>query len=193
MTPEISPNVNQNSEEIELLLKKLLLLLFLTLISFNSYGWFGKTVCVATDTQIRNDLYYLPSTTKPFSGKDLCKNENGQIITEGKVKKGKFVSRTKYLYYENGQKWYEGTYKDDKDVGEWTYWHKNGQKYREGTYKDDMADGKYTEWYENGQKYREGNYKDGKRDGNQTTWSESDQIMEVSTYKDGVCISGVCD
>mgnify|MGYP000903584963 CR=1 FL=1 len=66
-------------------MKKLLILLFSILISFNSYG---KTVCVDTDAQMRNGIIYLPNTTKPFSGKDLCKNENGQLISEGNFKDG---------------------------------------------------------------------------------------------------------
>ena len=64
-------------------MKKLLILLFSILISFNSYGgFFDKTVCVDTDAQIRNDLYYLPNETKPFTGKNLCKYKNGQITLE---------------------------------------------------------------------------------------------------------------
>lgn len=153
-------------------MKKILLLLLsiLTiLILFNSYGLFDKTVCVETDTQISNDLYHLPNTTKPFSGKDLCKNEKGQILSEGKVKKGKLVSQTFYYYWDNGQKKYEKNYEDGKEGGEWTGWYKNGQK-------------EYV-W----------NYKDGKFDGKSTTWRVNGLIESESTYKDNKCISGDCD
>ena len=34
------------------------------------------------------------------------------------------------------QKYLEGTYKNGKEVGLWTYWRENGQKWREVTYKD---------------------------------------------------------
>jgi hypothetical protein len=44
-------------------------------------------------------------------------------------------------------------------------WFKNGQKEWEGTYKDGKPDGKNTGWYENGQKEREWNFKDGEKDG----------------------------
>ena len=36
----------------------------------------------------------------------------------------------------NGQKEYEGAYKNGKKDGLWNQWHKNGQKKREGTYKN---------------------------------------------------------
>jgi len=44
-----------------------------------------------------------------------------------------------------------------------TWWYENGQKEYEGTYKDGKLDGKWTDWYENGQKKYEGIYKDGKK------------------------------
>ena len=55
-------------------MKKLTILIFSILISFNSYGLFGlfeKTVCIATDAQERNGLIYLPNQQEPFTGKNL--------------------------------------------------------------------------------------------------------------------------
>ena len=123
-------------------MKKLLILLFSLLISFNSYGFFGvfdKTVCVETDTQIRNDLYYLPNDTKPFTGKNLCKNKNGQIKSEGKVKKGKLVSETRYRYHVNGQKEVEQNFKDGKKDGRVIYWWANGKKMIERNWKEGVC------------------------------------------------------
>jgi len=108
-------------------MKKLLILLFSLLISFNSYGFFHKTVCVDTDAQKRGGLIYLPNETKPFTGSNLCKDEYGQILSEGKVNNGKITSQTKYEYHENGQKLGEGNYKDGKLDGTSTYWHESGQ------------------------------------------------------------------
>ena len=64
-------------------------------------------------------------------------------------------------YHENGQKGFEGTFKDGERIGKLTYWYENGQKYREGTYKDGVQYGLYTAWHENGQKGFEGTFKDG--------------------------------
>ena len=38
--------------------------------------------------------------------------------------------------YENGHKWLESTYKNDKLNGLWTEWNDNGQKLSEKTFKD---------------------------------------------------------
>jgi len=107
-------------------MKKLLIILFSILLSFNSYGGlFDKTVCVETDAQERDGLIYLPNKTKPFSGKNLCK-------------------------YEDGQKKSQGKYKDSKKNGKWTWWYKNTQKEKEGKYTDDKLEGQLTMWHENG-------------------------------------------
>ena len=120
-------------------MKKLLIplfFLFSLLILFNSYGLFDKTICVETDTQIRNDLYYLLNETKPFTGKNLCENENGQIKSQGKVEEGKLVSETRYRYHENGQMEVEQNFKDGKKDGKVVYWWANGRKMIERNWKD---------------------------------------------------------
>ncbi len=69
-------------------MKKLLILLFSILISFNSYG---ETVCVESNSvQERNGLYYLPNQQEPFTGDNLCKYSwGGQYKSKGKLKDGK--------------------------------------------------------------------------------------------------------
>ena len=67
-------------------MKKLLILLFSILFSFNSYGDSSdKTICVETDVQERDGIIYLPNETKPFTGKNLCKYENGKNISKVKL------------------------------------------------------------------------------------------------------------
>ena len=46
------------------------------------------------------------------------------------------ISKTKWEYYENGQKVGKGTYKDGKEHGLSTMWYENGQKKQEMTFKD---------------------------------------------------------
>jgi len=174
-------------------MKKLLILLFSILISFNSYGlfgWFEKTVCVETAGYI-NGITYLPNETKPFTGNNLCEYESGQYKTKGKVEDGKRDGKwTKWR--ENGQKWFEEYYKDGKLDGKWTWWYENGKKMLEGNYINDKQDGKWIGWHHNGQIYIEGNYKDGKQEGKVTMWYGNGQKEYEGKYKDGECISGDC-
>ena len=132
-------------------MKKLLILLFSILISFNSYGLFEQNVCVETDAQNRGGIIYLLNKTKPFTGKNLCEYQNGQNKSKGKVEDGKKDGKWT-RWHENGQIEAEGNYKDNKLDGKWTRWHENGQKESERNYKDGKVYGKWTYWHFNGQK-----------------------------------------
>ena len=114
-----------------------------------------------------------------------CSNVNGQTYTGME-------------FYETGEPKSIKTYKVSKDKIELVkeiMWYKNGQKRRERTYKDGKQNGKATGWYENGQKSDEGTYKKGEYDGKWTYWSGGEAGGEVifrpyhksseGTYKDG--------
>ena len=106
------------------------------------------------------------------------------LIEEGGLK---YHPETKELYsgdvFKNnlgGKTEYEGSYKNGKQDGKWTYWWENGQKGAEETYKDGKEEGLWTQWYENGQKRGEATFKDGSlisvkcwdEDGNEIDCSE---------------------
>ena len=139
---------------------KLILFLFSIFISINSYGGiFNETVCFETDGQ---DIVFLPNETNPYTGKYLCKFNNGLKEREGRYKDGKLDGKST-IWYENGQKESEMYYKAGKLVGKSTWWNKKGQKVRQKNYKNGKLDGKLIEWFQfNGQIKREENYKNGK-------------------------------
>ena len=117
-------------------MKKLIILLFSIFISINSYsGIFKESICFETDEQ---NIVFFPNETNPYTGKYLCK-------------------------YDNGQKEKEGNYKDGKLDGKWTWWNKKGQKVKQKNYKNGKLDGKLIEWFQfNGEVKREESYKNGK-------------------------------
>ena len=117
-------------------MKKLIILLFSIFISMKSYGGiFNETTCFETGEQ---NIVYLTNETNPYTGKYLCK-------------------------YDNGQKEKEWRYKDGRLTGKWTFWYESGQKESETNYKNGKLDGKLIEWFQfNGEIKREENYKNGK-------------------------------
>ena len=120
----------------KVLLTFFVLFLFPILISCNSYsGSSDKTVCVDTDALIRNGIIYLPNETKPFTGNNLCKYENGQIKSEGNYKDGKPDGKVTG-WFENGQIQTVLNLKDGKLDGKATYWHENGKIKGKVTFKD---------------------------------------------------------
>ena len=168
-------------------MKKLLILLFSILISFNSYGeeveldFSLDSFCdQSPKVQVRNNLYYLPNKEKPYSGENICVYlSNGQYFSQGKIKKG-LRDGTWSFWYENGQKKAERNYKDGKIMRKSNY--KNGKIVGETGYG----------YYENGRIEIEVNFKDDKLDGKRTYWYENGQIKSEAIYKDGECISGDC-
>jgi hypothetical protein len=148
-------------------MKKLLILLFSILISFNSYGGYFDNICdedptlnatVISGTIAFTILVYDIGAQRitDFSGENLCKWNNG---------KGQ---------WNNGNTRIKGQYINGKREGKWTWHYENGLK------------------MDDGPKSQEGNYKDGNKDGKWTEWDEDGQIISESNWKDGECISGDC-
>ena len=148
-------------------MKKLLILLFSILISFNSYAGYYDTICDEDPTLdatvisgsiaftiLINDLGGIRRTD--FSGENLCKWNNG---------KGQ---------WNNGNTRIKGQYINGKREGKWTWHYENGLK------------------MDDGPKSQEGNYKYGNKDGKWTSWNKNGQIVSVKNFKDGKCISGDC-
>ena len=96
-------------------MKKLLILLFSILLSFNSYGeeveldFSSDTFCdMSPRVQVRDGLFFLPNQQKPYSGENLC------------------------VYLSNGQYYSQGEIKNGLSEGAWSFWYENGQKKKEG-------------------------------------------------------------
>ena len=136
---------------------------------------------------------------KPIEPVTDAKAEPGGInIKESKVSEGiRYLKDSDTPYtgkvfrlYKNGQKEYEGNYKDGKRDGLLVAWYPDGKKLSEGNWKDGKPDGLWMGWHVNGQKRDETNYKDGKRDGLQVAWHENGQKMIEGNYKDGKLVEG---
>ena len=168
-------------------MKKLIITLFSLLIAFNSFGgWFDKTICVGISAQDRDGVIYLLKSSKPFSGNNLCKYENGQDKSQGALKEGKKIDIwTKW--YQNGMVSEEANYKEEGIVSSTRYqYYSDGQKKSEENYKDDKYDGKVTYWSEEGQIETERDYKNGLeigQAGSIITRYLNDQIKSEESYK----------
>ena len=124
-------------------MKKLLILLFSILISFNSYGEveldFSSDIFCDQSPKVLaiGNLFYHLNQQKPYSGENIC------------------------VYLLNGQYYSQGEMKNGLMYGKWTYWHENGQKSKEEKYKDGKKDGKQIDWNKNDQKWVEATFING--------------------------------
>jgi len=177
-------------------MKKLLPLLLLSsiLISLNS---FGKTVCVATDTQNRDGVVYLPNETEGFTGVNLCKYKDGQVWRKGNYIDGILDKKTEYLYYDNGQIKMESNWTYDtldgkfKQDGKTTDWYANGQIWSEANYKNGGLEGKTYFWNESGQLKSHGSYKNNKRDGISHWYFDNGKKRLTVNYKASMTVSSI--
>ena len=86
-------------------------------------------------------------------------------------------------WYENGQKYREGNWKNGSMEGLFVYWHENGKKKLEENFKNSQWNGSLIEWHKNGQKLGEQNYKEGKLvEGSAKYWNSKGE--PVDTYEE---------
>ena len=136
----------------------------------------------------RNGIKYQVNSETPYSGKSVISHDNGQKYYERSFKNGKQVG-LETLWYKNGQKREEGTLNQNgKHDGLFTSWYKNGQKRLEVNYKDGEKMSE-TKWYSGGQKLSKWSFMGGELDGLETNWYENGQKSSEKTFKDGKQIS----
>ena len=163
-------------------MKKILILLFSILISFNSYG---ETFCLETDFEVKDGLIHLKNEVKPFSGKFLCEDVVvGVGLWKGSINNGKRDGKWT-TWYENGQKRSKANWDNGKRDGKWTTWYDNGEKLAQKKFKNGKKVGRWREWYDDGQIKVVDFYKDGKLDGNSSKWDKNGQKTFEATYTDG--------
>ncbi len=85
-------------------------------------------------------------------------------------------------FYPNKQQQMEGTYKDKKRDGKWTYWYENGKLWSEGSFVGGKSDGKRTTYFENGKVRYEGFYKEDMRVGKWRFFDENGRLLQEADY-----------
>jgi antitoxin component YwqK of YwqJK toxin-antitoxin module len=86
-------------------------------------------------------------------------------------------------YYSNGNMKLDGTYKDGKRDGQWTYWYENGTKWSEGFFRDGKNDGKRLTYFPNGKLRYEAYYKEGGRTGKWKFFDETGRMLQEINYQ----------
>ena len=125
----------------------------------------------------KNGVWFKKYSRKPFTGKAEQFFTNGKLKKIGTYKKGKL--RGPYtVFYENGHKKLEGTYKYRDSVldGYFITYHENGQEHQSAYLWKESIDGVMTESDEEGRliKYRE--YEKGRFSG---YYNEEEELVEV--------------
>ena len=98
-------------------------------------------------------------------------------IYKGKGESRELIKET--TYYPNKQAQMEGTYKDGKRDGQWTYWYENGKLWSDGFFVRGKSDGKRTTYFENGKVRYEGFYKEELGNRNEVTYPPFTNLVDI--------------
>lgn len=89
-------------------------------------------------------------------------------------------------YHENGQKAWEGEYRDGKREGPFTTWAANGTRTGLSQVEGGLVHGTSTQWAADGRKIREETYQRGKLHGEARWWAPDGKLATTGTYREGV-------
>ena len=85
-------------------------------------------------------------------------------------------------WHSNGKRKYEGEFKNNLQVGSFTWWFSNGQKSTEGSFIAGKRQGAWTWWHQNGQKATNGSYADGNPTGNWKWWDHTGKLASRANF-----------
>ena len=132
---------------------------------------------------IKDGIYYQPLDAKPYTGRIIDINNDGNIILETNCYRGE-INGPWIAWYDNGEKKYEGYYKNGYRDGLWKGWHDSGQLWKEGFYFYDKKEGTWIYWYLNGNKQELKTYRNGKLNGPIKKWYSNGQQKMEGLYKE---------
>ena len=95
----------------------------------------SKPLAELSNLYNKNGSYFQSGRDLPFSGPVISSYESGETMIRGNItnglKDGKWVK-----YYKNGQSEFVKNYKKGKLHGPFTSWWENGNKWSDGTYEN---------------------------------------------------------
>jgi|GEM_PF-1340012 len=115
------------------------------------------------------NIYYLKSTDKPFTGKTYKEFPSGIHSFEIDCVDGKTQGMLTQ-YYSNGKKRFQVPMQDNQANGDAVGWYTSGAKKSEYPYEKGVVNGAFTEWFETGQQSLQANCIKGKLRGKIQGW-----------------------
>ena len=148
-----------------------------------------ECVCYLKDKTMKKIIYlsglfiiFASCTHKPFEVvEESYPDQSPKLVKYFKDETKKVLVKEIY-YYQGNRKRMEGSYKNDKRNGKWSYWYENGNMWSQAYYTEGVENGLKTVWHENGQKYYEGTIKDDKPAGVWKFWDDTGKPTKEVNY-----------
>ena len=99
-----------------------------------------------------------------------------ECVYKGRGEDREIIKETKY--YPNRKVEMSGTYKNAKRDGYWVSFYENGNKWSEGNYRDGMAEGRRTTYFESGKVRYTGEYLNNRRVGKWQFYDEAGNLLK---------------
>lgn len=139
--------------------------------------------------QIKEDgLIYKAGHDDPYTGK-VVDTLNNKVIAYDVVKglkNGEF--RVSSL---EGIVSVVGNVKDNRNIGEWSYYYPNGQLESKGNFKYDMPHGRWIWYYSNGNVKEKGTFLNGYKTGDWYQFTRTGKMISILTYNRGELVNEV--
>jgi antitoxin component YwqK of YwqJK toxin-antitoxin module len=136
----------------------------------------------------KREVYYYSQVANPR--RVLLYGPDGKLKSDQFMKSG-LPDSTTTIYHNNGSKYKEIMYIQDKKTkkemkhGKETTWYENGQVKSESAYEKGFPTGTSVSYYEDGKKASEVVYKDGQKDGEEHHWFPDGKDKKVIPYVTG--------
>jgi antitoxin component YwqK of YwqJK toxin-antitoxin module len=164
----------------------------------------GKKAVKAVDVRQRTDSLITPKPIKALSEighvtptpefikaqKIEQKYPNGQSQRELTIhfyKNGPNLFHGEFKeWHPNGTLWKQGTYNENRRVGEWKFFSESGEQAKHAFYnKDGLPDGEWIYYRNDGSKRREENYRNGQRHGQEMEYGKDGvQLLSQQNFED---------
>ena len=120
-----------------------------------------------------------------YSGAGKTYYANGKVRAECLTYVAGKLDGACVLYYENGQKKYEGTFSQDEASGQGTLYNESGEKTYYGGFEAGLKSGTGTEYGVGGRKTYEGGFAQGQYDGTGTLYNADGTVLYTGGFSQG--------
>lgn len=158
------------------------------LLKIESQGYWVQDFYVRTDTK-QTDAFLIKDK-KELTANIISHQNNTMMLwyPEGS-KKEQYTYKDGALqsavgWHKNGQKRFEGDFKNNNKQGLWKAWYTNGQQIWEGHFIENNMEGQWVFWYTTGKLKAQGNYKHNKKQDIWIYYDRAGKKVQEQQYKD---------
>ncbi|HKI90338.1 MAG TPA: hypothetical protein VKA38_15025 [Draconibacterium sp.] len=141
-----------------------------------------KHTVVISESDLKEDIFYLKDEIKPFSGTCLVYYDGTDQVKESLTFKNGILDGKAISYYECGSIKRKGNYKHGRLNGRWESWTEKGKKTYEVNYENDTLNGEATVWFSSGVVKEKGLYAENHKSGVWVVYDEAGMILSKKNF-----------